>query len=996
MARTRKSIQPLNLLKYDVLIDDTSSKSDYFLVSQFDGYFYGGRNSFLIAGSNILKANTEILVEILDVDGNTVYSAPVSRFIEGNSRLVKIEVYSDTPIGPGKLVILGCATSYLDGRPIPQDWAGKYNVRWTSDIILSPLIENKTPLRFNTDPKIEVTEKFYNAPSSSIYEENITFPVDVQLSPKYFNIFPNGYLIELVGSSSNNEFYSYYKNGILTGSLRISSPSGVETASINLPISKIFNKSLAESTGSLITTTKNNIILNGFFSGSGSYNSNISPLGDVQITSSLNIKYSRLQTENTGSVISFAKIRLVDLSTTSGEIHKIRVSYKPSTEPGEFVTLGDVNTTVQELLSADSGSKIVQTGYFSDVAIDDYWYAATMSLQKNEVDPILPAYYTSSSIYTNLNLYQQSNVLLDAVVANVPISNQVYENNCSYFIGTTNTSSILLFPRSEYALSFQAFVTKTSASVQLNQSDYSLEVYLVPQEDAQGKLLDLNPLGQLVGTLTPSSTFSKQNFETVNFNFIPKINFSGNFGIRFVGYGGFWNIANVSLKVAEEPFFSSDEVDIILPNVNYYNKFLTFKTEYLDVNNNSIGLSTLSTPVYFYGSSAGSERSGASVTISTTPPSNAFNGDLWWNSEEGQLKIYYTDEDTSQWVDASGETIETGSVVPSTSISSSYALTSSYALNGASISSSYALTSSYALNSPPTLLQYDNSTLYSINPPALVSSSYYDLSIVLGEGAGDSSSIDNSIILGLYAGRYMDYTDSSVIIGWQAAEYIKNSTQLIAIGESATRYADGIGASVAMGIEALGAASASYQCTAIGTLAGSGMKFSDYVSVNGWRTGYGATSSSFSNFIGTYAGAYATASFSTFIGVKTGYQQSGRNNIIIGTDIGLPTGRNDSVNIGGIIFATGSYFNSNFVGPGGPFSPVNAPYTGSVNGKVGINVVNPQYALHASGTLGFSPGTSVTPIDNGDVVIEATNNTTLTFKLKGSDGVVRSGSITLT
>lgn len=44
----------------------------------------------------------------------------------------------------------------------------------------------------------------------------------------------------------------------------------------------------------------------------------------------------------------------------------------------------------------------------------------------------------------------------------------------------------------------------------------------------------------------------------------------------------------------------------------------------------------------------------------------------------------------------------------------------------------------------------------------------------------------------------------------------------------------------------------------------------------------------------------------------------------------------------------------------------------------------------------FRPGASVAPEDNGDLVVEATDNTTLTFKFKGSDGVVRSGAVTLT
>ncbi len=45
---------------------------------------------------------------------------------------------------------------------------------------------------------------------------------------------------------------------------------------------------------------------------------------------------------------------------------------------------------------------------------------------------------------------------------------------------------------------------------------------------------------------------------------------------------------------------------------------------------------------------------GASVTVSETAPSSPSQGDLWWKSDEGQLKIYYTDVDSSAWIDTSG------------------------------------------------------------------------------------------------------------------------------------------------------------------------------------------------------------------------------------------------------------------------------------------------------------------------------------------------------
>ena len=50
----------------------------------------------------------------------------------------------------------------------------------------------------------------------------------------------------------------------------------------------------------------------------------------------------------------------------------------------------------------------------------------------------------------------------------------------------------------------------------------------------------------------------------------------------------------------------------------------------------------------------GSSSTGATVTTSDVAPSNPSDGDLWWKSDEGQLKVYYEDADSSQWVDTAG------------------------------------------------------------------------------------------------------------------------------------------------------------------------------------------------------------------------------------------------------------------------------------------------------------------------------------------------------
>lgn len=56
------------------------------------------------------------------------------------------------------------------------------------------------------------------------------------------------------------------------------------------------------------------------------------------------------------------------------------------------------------------------------------------------------------------------------------------------------------------------------------------------------------------------------------------------------------------------------------------------------------------------------------VHIGTSPPTqNVHNGNLWWNSEEGRMYVYYTDANTSQWVDASPFGLPTDLVIDGTS-----------------------------------------------------------------------------------------------------------------------------------------------------------------------------------------------------------------------------------------------------------------------------------------------------------------------------------------
>ena len=57
---------------------------------------------------------------------------------------------------------------------------------------------------------------------------------------------------------------------------------------------------------------------------------------------------------------------------------------------------------------------------------------------------------------------------------------------------------------------------------------------------------------------------------------------------------------------------------------------------------------------------------GGSITVSPTAPTDPVpaSGDLWWNSTEGELYVYYNDGSSSQWVAAAGPSVTVAATAP--------------------------------------------------------------------------------------------------------------------------------------------------------------------------------------------------------------------------------------------------------------------------------------------------------------------------------------------
>jgi hypothetical protein len=175
MAIIQKIISPENLEKYGVFLNDTDPNSKYFKITELPDTFTGGKNAFLIQGSEYLVPDTLIKVEIKDAKGDTIYYEPgegmisssvngesfVTEYYEGVSKVVSVYIYPDTAYGPCTITILGEISSYESNgliSPIPTNWEGEYNVKWQKQINVNPALANSTKIRFYKRPTAKITE----------------------------------------------------------------------------------------------------------------------------------------------------------------------------------------------------------------------------------------------------------------------------------------------------------------------------------------------------------------------------------------------------------------------------------------------------------------------------------------------------------------------------------------------------------------------------------------------------------------------------------------------------------------------------------------------------------------------------------------------------------------------------------------------------------------------------------------------------------------------
>jgi hypothetical protein len=551
---TVKEVTLRNLNRYRTWITDSSPTSDYFRISEFPNIFSGGKNSFLIEGSEYLKPTTEVLIEILDSEGNPIFVQPIAKYIEGLSRLVVVEIYNKTPAGIGSITILGEARSDLNGNSVPDEWVGKYNVKWTRDVTIIPTALNTNKIRLYKKPTITVQEVL------TPYFEPQTKVTTSSIGPQIFGIPNNRRLLsDSLGSYTLKSTAPYFS-------------SSMEGATIT-----IFGYNYRPTITRVINDTT--IEVQPQYTGSSGQ---VTSLIASSFTTTYNPRPAFLPTLLTRS---YADISLNNLETVSGDIARVKVfvrSIDTLTQPQLIDDFSIENTSLLRYKNCTfTGRGYIDRGKFDRFNIfTGYWETGSITEISN-----IPKIYA----FTPSNVVVEGSTawLMDSVAITDSILNTVDSSTPrAYF---TISGSLPVVKDGTYKIRFNAVAVKNSS-----EYDSKFDVRIV----GDGFLSPEGIGTQIIELISPSGAKTQQ-FLDVEAEFTAPL--SADIKPYFVSYNANWYISDISIELAVESGFTPNRAESFVPIIGRRFENLVFYAELYDHNNNFVPITIESKPVYFDG-----------------------------------------------------------------------------------------------------------------------------------------------------------------------------------------------------------------------------------------------------------------------------------------------------------------------------------------------------------------------------------------------------------
>ena len=455
MAIIKKFAPFQNLSNFEVFENDTLPNSEYFKITELKETFTGGKNGFLIEGSEYLKETSEVKIEILDVEGNPIYFEPgkgAPEYYEGNSTLVSIHVYDDTPIGIGKITILGELKNFIGqdevSTPIPLDWDGIYNVKWEREIQVNKNIANETIVRFYKRPIVTISEIVKPIFSKTINDTTDTGNV-------------NGFPLQPPLGQNLSEWRA--GTNYLLQRTSGTWDADVDENIISIP-SLNYNSTIIE------VLNDTDVIVDIPHTDT---NGNVAKFS----SEAFSVSYQDIENETIGETSitgSFAKIDIKQLKTFVGDVARVKIFRKSRNAVGDFAFVQEAKLESQELLRDVTTTTDTEVFYgkLTNDNISNYWVSSSNDH---------PISVDSSVLFKAVHIdYNNDSGSVQQFITSrsIEVSNDVeytlnFKTLLSGSIDDTNKSVRAFFSSSEFT---QDFLTVSGSAIYQSKQDISQNI----------------------------------------------------------------------------------------------------------------------------------------------------------------------------------------------------------------------------------------------------------------------------------------------------------------------------------------------------------------------------------------------------------------------------------------------------------------------------------------------------------------------------------------
>lgn len=569
---------PVDLRTINVDINDTDTYSKYFLISELSNTLTSGKNSISLNGTDLLKNNSKIQLQVTDVKNNILYTEiarPTQNisFREGISIVISIQVTTNTPIGVGQIVILG------------EDVNSKI-VRWTKDISINPSLNNISKIRF------------YNAPTIDVQPYLSDYAVFKDIT----NVIRFGTCKSKSNNPKDNTLFStfdYVRNVV---DYRIYSETGNKfeyfMKGYNITITNINNGNSFKSKISKVVSDSEIIletpyVENGYVKTFSGANWTVDFIPYSQI-SSTNLESRALSGSTYIYKQSLARIYLKNIKTFTGNVYRFKLYRKSLNTNFDSECIADEILESREVLIDDSNPNrnVENIGYFyEDDHMRNYWFSSSNQISfTRETFPIIDSLYLQTSYLGEFDncpyiMCKDDTSLVERNANYFPFS----ESQSISLSGINHDSNFIrLFQGVEYVLSANVVAIKNDGV------EGSLNFYLTGSTLSNNISTNFNKKGINILNLSVEKNVTYKYYSQITSSFT--LNSDVFCTLAIYPYNSNFHISEISLKpkqsFAESPSIFSTKIPF---PVEVKNSRFLIRAELFDVNQNhtQINLETI-------------------------------------------------------------------------------------------------------------------------------------------------------------------------------------------------------------------------------------------------------------------------------------------------------------------------------------------------------------------------------------------------------------------